>query len=574
MAKLSVVLGLLAGPRTLGLWITSAAIRDFRYLLSMETFSRGESGRDHEGDLPSEGIEPFEPLIPGFVPVRELGRGGSATVWLATEQRSRRNFAVKCLGRSPATVSPGEAKSSVLREVRLLSSLDHEHLVKVHGVVELAGSFDGGLGVVMDYAPGGSLGQLVSSRGRLGVGETVTILTPLAQALAYLHRQGMTHSDVSPGNVLFTAQGKPLLSDMGISRVVGDASGVPESGTPGFVDPDPVVRGSAELQPQRDTYALAALGWYCLTGSAPDTAARRPPLTLLVPGVPTALAVAIEAGLHPDGQQRPSAAELGVAVYRSAAPEAVDLSASVHAAIVPELMTRRRASGPRSKQARIAALFSFRRPGVGRRHRRAVAPLSVRRRSASIVLALGIIVGAGSMTTVWWAGTAWQAGDRGPGAGASASAPETVLDGVPAAAEVPAAARNLIRSPNPEEAIRGLSAIRDTALSSGKFALLDHVNVQGSAAAASDGKLRDELIRAGLVLAGFTTTLTSVSVEGPHGPDGATVAVTVETSAYEERDASGKVVGARPRGEPLELRVVLLRGGDAWRITEILAKQS
>ncbi|WP_284981431.1 protein kinase [Arthrobacter sp. efr-133-TYG-118] len=546
--------------------------------------------------MPSLDIEPSEPVIPGFVPVRELGCGGSATVWLATEQRSGNNFAVKCRGRSPATADPSEAKSAVLREVRLLSRLDHEHIIKVHGVVDLAGYFDGGLGVVMDYAPGGSLGQLVSSRGRLGVGETVTILTPLAQALAYLHRQGMTHSDVSPGNVLFTAQGKPLLSDMGISRVVGDAAGIPESGTPGFVDPDPIVRGTAELQPQRDTYALAALGWYCLTGSAPDTAARRPPLTLLVPAVPTALAVAIEAGLHPDGQQRPSAAELGVAVYRSAAPEAVDLSVSVHATVVPELMTRRRALGPRSKRARIAALFNrFRPPGAGRMRRWAVAPVSVRRRVASIALALGIVVGAGSISTVWWAGTAWQAGDRGPAAGppvpGPASAPGqegrsgneaglqgntlqgntgqgTVLD------DVPVAARNLIRSPNPEEAVRGLSAIRDTALSSGKFVLLDNVNVQGSAAAASDGKLRDELIDAGLVLAGFSTILTSVSVEGPPGPDRATVAVTVETSAYEERDASGKVVGARPRGEPQELRVVLLRGEDTWRITEILAKQS
>ncbi len=541
----------------------------------METFSPGEGGQDHKGDMPFLDSDPSEPVIPGFVPVRELGRGGSATVWLATEQRSGKNFAVKCLGRSPATADPGEAKSAVFREVRLLSGLDHEHIIKVHGVVELAGSSAGGLGVVMDYAPGGSLAQLVSSRGRLGVGETVTILTPLAQALAYLHRHGMTHSDVSPGNVLFTAQGKPLLSDMGISRAVGDAAGVPESGTPGFVDPDPVARGTAELQPQRDTYALAALGWYCLTGSAPDTAARRPPLTLLVPAVPTALAVAIEAGLHPDGQQRPSAAELGVAVYRSAAPEAVDLSVSVHATVVPELMTRRRALGPRSRRARVAALFNrFRPPGAGRTRRRAVAPVSVRRRVASIVLVLGIVVGAGTTATAWWAGAAWQTGDREPASGASASAPEAVLDGVPAAAEVPAAVQKLIRSPNPEEAIRGLSAIRDTALSSGRFALLDHVNVQGSAAAASDGMLREELSDAGLVLAGFSTTLTSVSVEGPPGPDQATVAVTVETSAYEERDGSGKVLGARPRGEPQELRVVLLRGGDTWRITEILAKQS
>jgi hypothetical protein len=149
-----------------------------------------------------------------------------------------------------------------------------------------------------------------------------------------------------------------------------------------------------------------------------------------------------------------------------------------------------------------------------------------------------------------------------------------VLDKVPSAAELPAAAREQIRSPHPEEAIRGLSAIRDMALRSGKFELLEHVNVQGSVAAASDGKLRDGLIDAGVVLAGFSTTLTSVNVEGPSSLDRATVAVTVETSAYEERDASGNVVLSRPPGKPQELRVVLLRGGDAWRITEILAGQT
>ena len=81
------------------------------------------------------------------------------------------------------------------------------------------------LGLIMDYAAGGSLGQLVAGRGRLGPGETVTVLTPIAQALAYLHGQGFTHGDVSPGNVLFTAHGKPLLADLGVARMVADASG-------------------------------------------------------------------------------------------------------------------------------------------------------------------------------------------------------------------------------------------------------------------------------------------------------------------------------------------------------------
>lgn len=535
----------------------------------------GRGGQDDDKATTFQGTASSEPVIPGFVPVRELGRGGSAAVWLAMEQRSGNSFAVKCLGLKPETEDPGKAKSSMLREVHLLSRLDHEHLVKVRGVVRLAGPSDGGLGLIMDYAPGGSLGELVSSRGRLSVGETVTILTPLAQALAYLHHQGMTHSDVSPGNVLFTAQGKPLLSDVGVSRVVGDTAGVPDSGTPGFADPAPMVGERAELQPERDTYALAALGWYCLTGSAPDTAARRPPLTLLVPAVPAALAVAIEAGLHPDGHQRPSAAELGIAVYRSAAPEAVDLSVSVHATVVPELMTRRRAVDPRSKRARVGKFFGrFRSPRGGGRGRWAVALSSVRRRAASILLALGILVVAGSAISMWWAG------DRGQGVGQQTQESTPAL-GPPGNRlkgagldEVPAAVRDQIRSQDPEEAIRGLSALRDTAFSTGKLELLDHVNAQGSAAAAADGKVRDELEGAALVLSGFSTALTSVSVEGAASRDRATVAVRAETSAYEERDASGKVVRTRPAGQPQELRVVLLRSEGGWRITEILAKRA
>lgn len=541
----------------------------------METFAPGTGGQDNSGAMRSQETDPAEPVIPGFVPVRELGRGGSATVWLATEMRSGSSFAVKCHPRIPEMGDPGDAESSMLRELHLLSRLDHEHLVKVRGVVQLGGAFDGGLGLVMDYAPGGSLGQLLSSRGRLSVGETVTILTPLAQALAYLHHQGMTHSDVSPGNVLFTAQGKPLLSDLGVSRMVGDAAGVPDSGTPGFADPGLLVHGAAELHPERDTYALAALGWYCLTGSAPDSAARRPPLTLLVPAVPAALAAAIEAGLHPEGQQRPSAAELGIAIYRSAAPAAVDLSDAVHATVVPELLTRRRTSRPRARPTHIKAFLGrFRSRWGGRTGQPASALVSARRRAAPIVLALGTLVVAGLTTVVWWAG------DRAPGVAQQAQRPApapgreeprqmgTALDGVPAAV------LGQIHSQNPEEATRGLSALRDRAFSTGKFELLEYINVEGSAAAVADGKIRDGLESAGVVLSGFSTTLISTGVEGAAGRDRATVAVTLETSAYEERDASGQVVHVRPAGKPQELRVVLLRAGKGWKIAEILARQT
>ncbi|MEZ2388697.1 serine/threonine-protein kinase [bacterium RCC_150] len=510
-------------------------------------------------------METIAPVIPGFDPVRELGSGGSASVWLATDRATGNRCAVKCLTEAPVGTEPMDAEASLLREVHMLSGLDHEHLVKVHGVVRLEGGFAGRLGVVMDYAAGGSLGQLVSSRGRLSVGETVTILTPLAQAVAYLHRQGVTHSDVSPGNVLFTAQGKPLLADLGMSRTVGDADAVPDQGTPGFEDPSPVVQADAEtargvgpgavapLQPGRDTYALAAVAWYCLTGSAPDASARRPPLALLVPEVPSALVAAIEAGLHPDPRQRPPAGELGTAIFRSAAPSAVDLSGSVDASVIPELATRRRTQRPSKHRGpwlvvdRFGARFKRRLHGAG-------PNLPGRRRRAVIaVLVLATLALAVPAITEWWADTG-AVQTRGT---ASAEEPQGEDLGN-------------IRSPAPEEALLALSALRDTALATGRPELLEEVNAKGSPAAAADAKVRDELRASGVALMGFATYLSSMRLEDGATPDRASIAVTVRASAYEERNASGQTVRAHATGEAQALRLILVRTDGAWRISEIL----
>ncbi len=295
-----------------------------------------------------------------------LGRGGSSTVWLVTEERSGREFALKCLGSQHMEAVEGipgaggvdaapdaaaAEEEDVRREIRILSVLDHQHLIKAHdalrfarqpragGTAEAGGS---GIGLLLDYAPGGSLAELVGSRRKLPVGEAVTVLTPIAQVLGYLHAKGFTHGDVSPGNVLFTGHGKPMLSDVGIARMVGDASAVADQGTAGFVDPAPVDAVRAGLQPERDVFSVAALGWYCLTGEPPRRSADRPPLSLLLPGVPPELAAALEAGLNEDRRLRPTAGELATAIYRSAPPLPIDLASSVHATVIPQLLTRRR----------------------------------------------------------------------------------------------------------------------------------------------------------------------------------------------------------------------------------------
>jgi hypothetical protein len=112
---------------------------------------------------------------------------------------------------------------------------------------------------------------------------------------------------------------------------------------------------------------------------------------------------------------------------------------------------------------------------------------------------------------------------------------------------------------DPAEALPALAALRDHALRSGDLDLLSEVNSDGSPAAAADRRTADRLRRSGLVLEGFSTSLSGVTKE-----EGAA------TSAYKEQDAQGSVraEGAATAGQPL--RLVLVSVGGKWRISEIL----
>lgn len=531
------------------------------------------------------------PEVPGYDVGRCLGSGGSATVWLVTAQSTGHEYALKCFtaGDSP---DRDDAEDAARRETRILSVLDHEHLVRAHDVVRLGGSAGGNLGLTMDYAAGGSLGQLVASRGKLGTGETVTVLTPIAHALAYLHGRGFTHGDVSPGNVLFTAHGKPLLADLGVARMVADARAVSRAGTEGFRDPAPVDAVRAGLQPERDVYSLAAVGWFCLTGHPPEPGAQRPPLPLLVPGVPPALAAALESGLQEDRRLRPTAAELAAAVHRSAGAAPVDLSVSVHATVIPQLLTRRALPGT-ARERRVEQLRSlphrFRWPRVAAafpaaavpraghqagslgafhsaRHSARPAPRGRAFRGVAVGLALLVALAA-----VWGsAGAGLIPGFSVKDAGdVTASAPASAAPALGAAGLPPELTAQLT-SPDPGEAVRGLARLRSLAFSSGDFRLLEQVNVPASTAAAADGRISAGLRESGRVLAGFTILLTRVATEGDVGPSQAVVVVTASTPAYQERDATGAVLAEAAAGPEQRLRLVLAPVEGRWRIQDIL----
>jgi eukaryotic-like serine/threonine-protein kinase len=205
------------------------------------------------------------PQVPGHRVESVLGRGASGTVWQGRD----------AMGRAVAIKVPHELgwladEEATRTEAHVLMAVRHEHLVTLRDVVTMA---DDRVALVFDLVTGASLGGTVGARGRLRPGETVTVVTPLCEAVEALHGAGGLHGDVSPSNVMLTAAGKPLLLDLGAARLAAGPVDAPVHGTPGFVAPE-VRQGFAPTEAS-DVFSLGALAWFCLTGNgAPDTMLR------------------------------------------------------------------------------------------------------------------------------------------------------------------------------------------------------------------------------------------------------------------------------------------------------------
>ncbi len=248
-------------------------------------------------------MDEIPPEVPGYRLTSLIGAGATSRVWRARRTADDALVAVK--------VRPGEADEEAVREFALLQSAADEHVVTLHETLALDGPQGPATALVLELFSGGSLAQVVAARGHLTPGETVTVIAPVASALAGLHDRGIVHGDLSPGNVLIDSVGRPALGDLGFSRLTGEVGGEVH-GTDGFVAPE-VLQGG---DPDRagDVHALGALAWLCLTGAAPGHVSERSDLAELIEDVPELVAV-VESCLAGDPAHRPEADVVARAVY-------------------------------------------------------------------------------------------------------------------------------------------------------------------------------------------------------------------------------------------------------------------
>ncbi|HEY0470513.1 MAG TPA: protein kinase [Kribbella sp.] len=145
--------------------------------------------------------------IDGYSLRRGLGSGAAGSVWLLRDLGSGRHAVLK---RISAAVVP--AVEEFRRDLALTRSIDHPHLARLLDVRRT----DREWLLISQHVAAGTLTRLLERREPLSLGELVTLISPLAQALAILHRAGLTHGNVTLDNVMFDAEGRPVLTDAGL----------------------------------------------------------------------------------------------------------------------------------------------------------------------------------------------------------------------------------------------------------------------------------------------------------------------------------------------------------------------
>src|SRR6266480_1372476 len=161
-------------------------------------------------------------VLGGCTLERLLGQGGMGAVYLARQERPSRHVAVKVL--LPNMLMNSQMQAQYLarfrREADIIARLEHVNIVPIYAY----GEQDGLAYLVMPYLQGGSLYDVLLQRGQFPLEETIQYLKEAAAGLDYAHAHGIIHRDLKPANFLLHADGRLVLADFGIARMMQDGS--------------------------------------------------------------------------------------------------------------------------------------------------------------------------------------------------------------------------------------------------------------------------------------------------------------------------------------------------------------
>ncbi|MCA9664294.1 MAG: protein kinase, partial [Myxococcales bacterium] len=205
-----------------------------------------------------------------YVLEEELGRGGMAVVYRATDPTLEREVAVKVLH---GHLDDIEHARRFLREARAAARLEHDSILKIHDYGGGADKDDVAAYIVAELIRGPSLQGYIARRGVLLPEVAAMVVLRLAEALSCAHDKGIVHRDVKPDNVMIAEGGRVVLTDFGIARVL-EGDSVTRTGallgSPAYMSPEQA-RGEP-VDARSDLFALGTVLYKLCTGKLPFTA--------------------------------------------------------------------------------------------------------------------------------------------------------------------------------------------------------------------------------------------------------------------------------------------------------------
>ncbi|HEU5177270.1 MAG TPA: serine/threonine-protein kinase [Burkholderiales bacterium] len=205
--------------------------------------------------------------VANYPVIRKLGEGATSEVFLCQDPFRGREVAVKRI--FPESLRD-PARGRLFRklfftEASLAGKLDHPHIAQI---------YDAGIGedsgyIVMEYVPGGTMERFCAPESLLPVEQTVEIIFKCARALAYAHKQGVTHRDIKPGNLLYASAPTDVhVGDFGLALNLGvETTQITGVGSPAYMSPEQI---REELVDHRtDIYSLGVVMYQMLTGKLP-----------------------------------------------------------------------------------------------------------------------------------------------------------------------------------------------------------------------------------------------------------------------------------------------------------------
>jgi hypothetical protein len=287
---------------------------------------------------------PSSELVAGrYRPLRPLGSGGSGSVWLARDETTGLDVALKIVPRE------GKAATRAEREALAAARLRHERCLRAYGLERDSRN----VYIAYEYVPGETMRQALRA-GSLNDADSVEAAAQILEGLAHAHARGIVHRDVKPSNVL-VAEGEELsirLLDFGLAQLAEEESLTATGDVPGTLAYVPPERLHGEPgEPAADVWAVGVLLWEALSGWHPfwngsllETARRietgASPLAQVRPDLPRPLCAIVDRMLALDPAARPSARMLAgdlrdafaERVRRRAGPPAVSVRVPVRLA--------------------------------------------------------------------------------------------------------------------------------------------------------------------------------------------------------------------------------------------------